>query len=166
MQLVNSNRLIDSGLALYTGGTVTADGALGTGLDLHGAGTALGTGTTDLPGDAPLLADVLLDITALDVASTDETYTFRLFGANIVDFSAKYLLATYEVGRAAVTGTAKRLGRHVIPFRNYALEDAGTYPSGGGVYRSFRYIRLELDVGGTSPSVTCSAQIAPIQRIG
>lgn len=151
----------DAQLVLYSGGTVTADGALGTGLDLA-PGLALATGTIGTPGDALLLGDLGIDITALDIASADETYTFRLFGSNDPTFSTKWLCGTFEVGRAAVTGTNKRLGRHWFPFRNAAVEDAASYPAGSGVYRTFRYVRLELDVAGTTPSVTCTAVVVPI----
>lgn len=128
--------------------------------DLGAALTADSTGLT--PGGGVDLGDgvqesfaILLSIAAIDIASGDETYTLRLMGSNDL-FSTKVCLSSFELGRAALLGTNKTTGT----FRWLASNYMGT---GGGVDTAYRYIRLELDVGGTSPSIQGAAYRYPLQ---
>lgn len=105
-----------------------------------------------------------LDITAMDLASTDETYRFYLLGSNNaswtngdVEMLAALDLAAVTAGRLVPTitqaspsipPTGANAERFMIPFCN----QRGRW--------LFRYVQLYLDVGGTTPSITLSAWLS------
>lgn len=145
---LNFDRLFDVNLQLKdSGSAVTAD-ALAT----VGGSTA----TLDVGSGAFLDAVLVVDVSAMDVASTDESYKLRLIGSNSSSFASGIaVLATLELGVAtSMNGSAgaadanKTTGRWVLPFYN----QAGT--------TIYRYLRLALDVGGTTPSITYTAFVA------
>ena len=145
---LNFDRLFDVNLQLKdSGSAVTAD-ALAT----VGGSTA----TIDVGSGAFLDAALVVDVSAMDVASTDESYKLRLIGSNSSSFASGIaVLATLELGVAAsMSGGAgasdanKTTGRWIVPFHNLA---------GTTIYQ---YLRLALDVGGTTPSITYTAFIA------
>ena len=101
--------------------------------------TADFTGTTYIKLDGYTKSALAINVTALDTADGDETYTFNLIGSD--DASGT---TTVTLGTVTVTAT----GKHIIQFHN---EHKGTvYP----------YVRLDLDVGGTTPSATYLAWIS------
>lgn len=104
-------------------------------------------------------ADMVLDVATMDVASTDESYTFVLEGSPDAAFGTAgniSILAIAGLGSAAGVatatgaplGTSDTVGRFIVPFRN---ERNGT---------TFRYIRLKTVIAGTSASTTFTAFIA------
>lgn len=110
-------------------------------------------------GNGLLDADLILDVHTMDVASTDESYTFILEGSPDAAFGTAgniTVLATAGLGSAAGVatatggplGTSDGVGRFLVPFRN---ERNGT---------TFRYLRLKTVIAGTSASLTFEAWIA------
>lgn len=89
---------------------------------------------------------MLIDVAALDIASNDELYTFRLQGSNVADFASGIEnLATVDLGATEVRpGGAidSLIGRREVPFSNAvnAVE--------------YRYLRLNLIISGTTPTIT------------
>jgi hypothetical protein len=135
--------------------TLTATGYMGapTQLDLGGSTPASGAGRTD--GIFSVL------ITAIDVASADESYRIFLLGSNDVAWangnveqlamqdiaaaSAGRIIATILGASPAIPPTG-RAGRYLrIPFTNLRQ----------GIL--FRYLRGYVVIGGTTPSITLQA---------
>lgn len=102
------------------------------------AATATGSLIVDL-GDGFMDADLVLDVTALEVATGDEIYTISLEGSNVAGMaSGSVTLAQKVLGNNAAPADADtNVGRHVVPFRN-ELE---------GV--NYRYVRIHTTVVGT-----------------
>ena len=114
----------DNALALKTAGLVaaSADGSI---LDV-GAGFVKGY--------------LVFDVSAIEVASTDERYTISLEGSNVAAMtSGSVCLAKKVFGNLVVPmdGALSAAGRYVVPFTN---EEAGT---------TYRYLRLSTLVAGT-----------------
>lgn len=91
-------------------------------------------------GDGGIVdANLVLDVSAVEVATGDEKYTIHIEGSNVAAMSSGSVsLATIFMGNLtapmdAATGT----GRFVVPFRN---EQNGTL---------YRYIRIYTLVAGT-----------------
>jgi hypothetical protein len=120
--------------------------------------------TVDL-GPGRFTGFLALDLSALDLSSTDETYKLMLLGSNdaafgngnvellaLRDFAAATagrVLATICPASDAVPETNRAASRFEIPFSNQM-----------GVY-VFRYTQLYLVAGGTTPSITLAAWVAP-----
>jgi hypothetical protein len=101
------------------------------------AASAAGSVILDL-GDGLMTGDLIIDVSALEVASTDEVYTIALEGSSVAAMtSGSVVLAEKQLGNVpspadADTGT----GRHIVPFRN---ELNGTL---------YRYVRIYTTVAG------------------
>jgi hypothetical protein len=93
---------------------------------------------------------LVIDVTAIDVASTDEYYVISLEGSNVAAMSSGSVeLAVSRMGNVTAPGDADTAtGRFAVPFRN---EQNGT---------TYRYVRLSTAVAGTTPSITFSAWLA------
>lgn len=152
----NSDRMQDDALLLLDStSAITAD-ALAT------VGGAAANGIIDI-GAVPCAFDVSFDISALDVASNDELYEFQILGSNSSSFSSGVvLLGVLMLGAleaAAIGGgtggidTDKGAGKYIETVRNYI----GT--------TSYRYVRLNIEVTGTSPSVTFNADGVKIVNV-
>jgi hypothetical protein len=132
----HSNFTYDAALALKAVGLVaaSADGAI---LDL-GAGFVEG--------------DLVIDLSACEVATGDEIYTVSLEASNVAAMtSGSVCLAKKVFGNLVVPMDAalSEPGRYVIPFRN---EENGTL---------FRYVRLStLVAGDVETGINFSAFIA------
>lgn len=123
-------------------------------LELKAAGlvATTTTETTILDIGAGLLdANLVLDVSAVEVASGNEKYTIHIEGSNVAAMSSGSVsLAAIFMGNLtdpmdAATGT----GRFVVPFRN---EQNGT---------TYRYIRIYTLVAGTiATGINFSAFIA------
>jgi hypothetical protein len=100
----------------------------------------------------------VVDITALDVVSNDELYTFRFQGSNDPTFAALSFvnLATLILGAAEVSpGNAMDgvKGRYALWLTNQLyIQNAAA--------AQYRYVRLQLVVAGTTPSITFSAWLS------
>lgn len=120
----NNNYMYDDSLSLRDAGLLAATATETTILDL-GAGFVQG--------------DLVIDVSAIEVASGNEKYTIHLEGSNVAAMSSGSVsLANIPLGNAtdpadAATGT----GRFVVPFRN---EQNGT---------NYRYVRIYTLVAGT-----------------
>lgn len=105
-------------------------------------------------GEAVLTEMVLvINVEAIDVANGDETYTFYVQGSQTSDKSDARVLAMAVLGDAAAktndTADDAAGDQIVIPFRTEM--PAGT---------NQRYLDVDLDIAGTSPSITFSAFLA------
>ena len=119
-----ANYTFDSGLVLKAAGLLAAS-ADGTILDL-GSGFVEG--------------DVVIDLSACEIATGDEIYTVSLEGSNVAAMtSGSVCLGKKVFGNLVVPMDAalSAAGRYVIPFRN---EENGTL---------YRYVRLSTLVVGT-----------------
>lgn len=111
---------------------------------------------------------LVLDLTAMYVTSADEYYRFLLMGSNDVNWGngniatlafAEFNSASSNALVTTITGafpTVPPAGRggwkRAVPFTNNI---------GGGYL--FQYTKLYLVTGGTSPSVTLSAWLVPLE---
>ena len=114
------------------------------------AASAAGSIILDL-GDGLLDADLVIDITALEVASNDEIYTVSLEGSNVAGMaSGSVTLAEKQFGNVPAPADADTaIGRHIVPFRNEL---------NGQLYR---YVRLYTTVvGAVATGINYSAFIA------
>jgi hypothetical protein len=91
-------------------------------------------------------AQAIIDISAIDIASGDELYTFLIQGSSVSNFASNVQnLAAVNFGKTAVRpgGAIDSLvGRYEIGFTN---EQAGVM---------YQYCRLFRVLAGTSPSIT------------
>lgn len=94
---------------------------------------------------------LIIDVSALDIASNDEVYTFLLQGSSASDFSTKETLVSLALGATEVRpggAVDSVIGRYELPF---ITEQHDTV---------YDYVRLYVDVAGTTPSITFKAYIA------
>lgn len=95
---------------------------------------------------------LVIDVSAVEIASGDERYTISLEGSNVAAMdSGSVCLAKKVFGNLVVPMDAalSAAGRYVVPFRN---EEGGT---------TFRYVRLSTLVAGTiATGINFSAFIA------
>lgn len=97
-------------------------------------------------------AVLVVNIESIDIASSDEVYTFRVVGSNVADRSDGETLAIAQVGKASAIGTGETRDsaagdRLVVPFRTEKNRTR------------YRYIDLRLNVAGTTPSIGFNAYI-------
>jgi hypothetical protein len=102
------------------------------------AASAAGSVILDL-GAGHMRADLILDISALEVATGDEIYTVALEGSNVAAMdSGSVTLAEKQFGNVPVPADADTaVGRHLVPVTN---ELNGTL---------YRYVRIYTTVAGT-----------------
>lgn len=114
------------------------------------AASAAGSVILDL-GDGLMVGDLIIDISALEIASNDEIYTISLEGSSVAAMtSLSVTLAEKQFGNVPAPADADTAtGRHVIPFRN---ELNGTL---------YRYVRLHtVVVGAIATGINYSAFLA------
>lgn len=103
-------------------------------------------------GAARLDGQIVIDISAMDISSSDETYRIILQGSNSSSFASGIEnLAVLDVGAtAARLGGAQNsvIGRYELGFTN---EQADTV---------YRYLRIRVVVAGITPTITFGAFIA------
>lgn len=110
-------------------------------------------------GDAPIRADLVVNATAVEVASTDEVYVIILQGSpdaafgtatNIVELAVLQLGA--KVARLSDADIDSGPGVYVVPISN-------TFPV-AGVNVCFRYLRLwGVNVGSIATGINYSAAL-------
>jgi hypothetical protein len=130
----------DADLEMKDAGLIAADAAWGVG----GTARVLDVGTGRFCGKC------VLDVSAMEIASGDERYTFIIQGSSSPTFASDIvILAALPVGDGSTIGTAfggsgvdvdDLAGRYVLPFTN---ERNNTY---------YRYIRGWTDVAGSIAS--------------
>lgn len=124
-------------------------------LELKAAGlvgsTAAGSIILDL-GDGLVDGLLVLDVSAVEVASGDEKYDISLEASNVAAMdSGSQVVASKALGiaTAPMDDTVSTAGRYVVPFRN---EQNGTV---------LRYVRVHTTVAGTvATGINFSAFIA------
>jgi hypothetical protein len=132
----NQRRTYDNALLLKAAGLVAASAAGATILDL-------GAGFVD--------AEIVIDATAVEVATGDEKYVIVLEASNTADMSAgSVTLVEFPMGIATAPMDATvGVGRYMVPFTN---EQNGTM---------YRYCRIYTRVSGTiATGINYSAFIA------
>ena len=128
--MANRTKMIDTLLQLKDAGLVASTAAA----TVDGAAAVIDTGGGYTEGK------IQIDITAIEVASTDEAYYIVLQGSNTADMSAGCVaLVTLSTGCDSVIGADSdtTTGRYIIGFNN--LADGTLY----------RYLRLYTVVVGT-----------------
>jgi hypothetical protein len=105
-------------------------------------------------GEGNFQANVVVDVSAIEIASGDERYDLIIQGSSSPTFASAYVdLATYPLGAAAAIpgDQASATGRYVFPFSN---EYNNT---------RYRYIRLYVVVAGTvATGINFTAYLAKI----
>lgn len=131
---------------------VLSDGATA----ITATGTALIGGVTTNSildvGAARLDGQLVIDVSAMDIASADERYMIFLQGSNSSTFASGIEnLGCLDLGATAVRGGGAQnsvIGRYELGFTN---EQADTV---------YRYLRIRVVVSGTTPTITFGAFIA------
>ena len=145
--------IVDMQLLLKDAGALTASAALQVGssnriIDLNTSGGTPTAGMT-AGADAGEL-NIVIDVSAIDLSSTNEAYTIHLQGSSSSTFASDIAnLASLELN-AAPTGSATvvgAVGRHLMI--------APTWKNGV----SYRYIRGYLVAAGTTPSINFTMAI-------
>lgn len=130
--------------------TELEDGAGAITTSAVGSTAALDIGGGGQPNAAMIYADLVVDVSAIDTTTGDETYELILEGSDSPTFAS----GIEELGRMHLGGTtglnggqdiASDAGRYVIAVAN---ERNG---------RTYRFVRLNFVVAGTTPSITCTA---------
>lgn len=93
----------------------------------------------------PMAIVINVDVAA-DFTTTDETYTFNLVTDTDEAFGSLATVSSTAITAAQLTAGASV----VIPLTNYAFE---------------RYIRLNYVLAGTSPSVTVTTHLQPLNMV-
>ena len=149
----------DAQLAFTSAQTIAATGYLNNlnsgQIDLGGANPSSGAGRTT--------GMWVLEITAIDVVTGDESYTFNLFGSNDVAFGNGNveILQTQNFGGATGRGIA------TIPGASPTIPPTGV----GGMLCQFpftnlkarivyRYLRCYVVIAGTTPTITVTSWIS------
>lgn len=143
----DANLLLSDNAAAYTvDGYAQVAGADGV-LDLGG-----NQGVTPKQ-QARIDAACVVDITAIDIASGNETYVLRILGCNTSGFLTGVVeLAALTLGKGAslipATQADSVIGRYEILF---CTEQANL---------KYEFVKLFIDVGGTTPSIALQAFVA------
>lgn len=125
---------VDTLLQMKDAGAITADG---------NAQVAAVDKIIDV-GDAQMYADITIDISAIDVASADEKYEIYVEGSTDSGFASGIdALGMLEFGDSSVIqgDVDSIVGRYILCFTN--TRNIIVY----------RYIRLRIEVTGTTPSI-------------
>lgn len=127
----------DASMLLHDGAAAVTSSAAGL---VGGSARVFDTESTTSPvGRFPLA--VVINVSALDLADTNETYDLIVEGSN----SATFASGNQQLGSIVVAAT----GRYTLLVDN---------EQGGTVYR---YIRIRAVLAGTTPSITYVAFGAP-----
>lgn len=126
----------------------------------HGTGTTVGqvdgADASLYIGAGRVKGEVKINVTACDVANTDEVYKIQLVGNADGAWGSTHVLAELTLGIAASIPNQvnKTTGFYSLPFINAAPLTAGAEPSYLG------YLRIRTIGSGTTPSVTYEAWVA------
>lgn len=139
-------QLSDNAAAYTTDGYAQVGGADAV-LDLGG------NQSTTPTQQARIDAVCVIDITAIDIASTNETYTLRIMGCNTAGFaSAVAELAAITIGDGDTLSPATQsdasTGRIELMFCTERFDT------------KYQFLKLYVDVGGTSPSIAFQSFVA------
>ena len=133
--------------------TELEDGAGAITTSAVGSTASFDLGGLDQTNAAVVYGDLVVDVSAIDATTGDELYELILEGST----SSTFASGIEEVARMHLGGTtglnggqdiASGTGRYVVSFSN---ERNG---------RTYRYVRLNFVLSGTTPSITCTAFLA------
>jgi hypothetical protein len=131
----------DTSTRLKDAGAITADAAAQVG----GSAAILDLGLSRVDGR------VIIDVSAIDVASGDESYLLRTQFSNSSTFASGVIGGPIvQLGDSTVLigeSADSVVGRYELPFCNEI----------NGV--TYRYMRMYTDVGGTTPSINYVANV-------
>lgn len=112
------------------------------------------------PQQARIDGYCVIDITAIDIASGNETYRFSLVGSNDPAFGSGTVvcLAQIEVGKGASLSFQNGKDFPTVPASSGLRLELGFTNEQANV--KLQYGKLWMDTGGTTPSITFKAFIA------
>lgn len=148
-------------MAIETHYTLDADLQLedGDGAITSSAAGAVGGSAkiVDLGEDVRIRGDVVIDISAIDHTNDDETYELIVQGSTSATFADTIVNLASLNTNAAGAGVG---GADVEPASGrYVLGVSNLFNS-----TLYRYLRINAVVGGTTPSVTYKAWLAPSKK--
>ena len=100
----------------------------------------------DIGSGEPMCVVIQVDVAA-DATTGDETYVFEFIQSANANLSSPTILASRDISRTLLTVGSI----HVIAIPPRAITQ--------------RYIGLNYNVGGTTPTITCTVWIAPMRDI-
>lgn len=127
------------------------------------AASAAGTRILDLgPGTGFRCGKIVIDVTAIEIASNDETYTIHVQGAASSTFATAGLIVEFASLQLSAKETKLSdsdrdddVGQRTLYFDN--TDEAGT---------TYRYLRLYITVAGTvATGINFSARLVPIPQV-
>lgn len=147
------SQVVDANTILKDAGALTASAACQVGGSARVIDTGASIGPSAGMGDGPLTpGTIVIDVTAMDITSTNEIYDIVLQGSPDAAFGTAgniVELATLSLGAKGPKRTDcdkdDVIGRYLLPFVNWY---AGTH---------YRYLRLYVAIGGTTPSINFTA---------
>lgn len=102
-------------------------------------------------------AMLVIDVTAIDVASADEVYRIKVLGGNLATMLATRVLAEMTLGKGTAKVPSSTLddatGRYELPFCT-EQDDV-----------KYEFVKLYIDVAGTTPSISFQAFVAVLPVI-
>jgi len=127
--VARQNATVDTLTIMKAAGVIGASAAVATVIDV---------------GDGEMKGDIIIDVSAIEIATNDEIYDIVLQGTNVAAFATdtdiwdlcSLTLSAAEVKRTDANGDST-IGRYVMPFTNFFN---GT---------KMRYLRLYTIVAGT-----------------
>lgn len=131
--------ILDHSLVASDAQAVSADAGSTNVLDLSVTGRRLGAGE-------PMAFVVFVDVAA-DAANADETYEFEIQTDDNDSFSSATDLGATLISRTLLTAGSKHT---LIIDPSWVFE---------------RYARVRYDVGGTTPSITCTVALMPLSTV-
>lgn len=105
----------------------------------------IGSAVRNLPVGEPLALVITVD-TAADITTGDETYTFAARTSAAAALTSPTDIASKTIAAASLTAGSV----HVIPL---------------GTPMALRYLGMYATLGGTTPSVTVTASIVPLNMV-
>ncbi len=131
--------MFDTDFILKDAGQVTSSG-YGE-VDAEAAVANLGSGL--------VRGNVIIDISQMALADSDELYQIHLIGGDDESFTKQVTLATLEIGakESIEDNLDSKLGRHILPFQNER----------NGVI--FPFVRVRHAIQGTTPAINYQARL-------
>jgi len=144
----DASLMVSDNAAAYTASGFSQVGGADAKLDLGG------NQATTPKQQARIDAMLVVDVTAIDVASGDEKYNLQVLGSNDTNFGAGNveMLTEYSLGKGAVRDGVNMLdslvGRYEIPF---CTEQANV---------KYQFLKVRNTISGTTPSISYDAFVA------
>lgn len=143
---------IDAQCQLSSAQAITVDAVSTNAYDLGAVPTGTANGAAPDPSIGEPMGIVVAVTVAADSTTADETYAFEAIQSTVTALTSPDVLVRVPFTAAQAAAGALAAGTIVvIPL-----------PSGSVTKR---FIGLNYDVGGTTPTITCSAWVAPLSMI-